>query len=145
MNTLKIMVAILIIAVAASGYIMAETAQKDMASGNTEEGKAISGSSSRDENLVRADEDSINKGKILFEQLCTNCHNIEASVPKGNVKMRGPGLKGILKEDILPFSKKPATAENILIQLNKSFDKMPSFHFLSEDEKINIISFLNTL
>ena len=59
--------------------------------------------------------------------------------------MSGPGLKGILKDDILPYSKKPATAENILNQLNKSFHNMPSYHFLSMDEKFDIIAFLNTL
>ena len=95
--------------------------------------------------VIRTDEKSIGKGKVLFEQLCTNCHNTETSYPKGNVNISAQGLKGLLKEDLLPYSKKPATAENILNQFNKSFDKMPSFHFLSEDEKLNIIAFLNTV
>jgi hypothetical protein len=146
MNTLKILLVILIISGATSWIdIMAETVEKDMASDNTGEGKVTSGYSGKDEIIVRTDEESIRKGKVLFEKLCTNCHNTEISPPKGNINMTGPGLRGVLKEDILSFSKKPATAGNILNQLNKSFDKMPSFHFLSEDEKLNIIAFLNTL
>jgi hypothetical protein len=136
MNKLIILLAILIIAGVASLFdIRAEEGNKGMSSGNTGNEKIV----------IRTDENSISKGKVLFEQLCTKCHNTENSYPKGDVNIRAPGLKGLLKEDLLPYSKKPATAENILNQLNKSFDKMPSFHFLSEDEQLNIIAFLNTV
>jgi cytochrome c2 len=57
----------------------------------------------------------------------------------------GPGLKGLLQRDVLPVSKKPATAENVLNQLNRPYNKMPSFHWISEEEKLNILAFLNTL
>jgi mono/diheme cytochrome c family protein len=95
---------------------------------------------------VRTDEESIGRGKVLFEALCSNCHNVHSSVPySSSIPLRGPGLKGLLKRSVLPISKKPATAESILDQLNKSFGVMPSFHFLSEDVKLNIIAYLNTL
>jgi len=146
MNTLKILLVIIIITGVASWFVaVADEGGTGISSANGEKDKTIRGYSANDEVPVRVDQESIGKGKVLFERLCTHCHNTASSPPKGNVKMRAPGLKGILKEDVLPFSKKPATARNILNQLNKSFDKMPSFHFLSEDEKLNIIAFLNTL
>jgi hypothetical protein len=96
--------------------------------------------------VVRTDEESIGRGKVLFEVLCSNCHNVYSSVPDStSIPLRGPGLKGILKRDVMPISKKPATGESIMDQLNKSFRDMPSFHFLSEDVKLNIIAYLNTL
>jgi hypothetical protein len=96
--------------------------------------------------VVRTDEESIGRGKVLFEAVCSNCHNVYSSVPYStSIPLRGPGLKGILKRDVMPISKKPATAESILDQLNKSFGDMPSFHFLSEDVKLNIIAYLNTI
>jgi hypothetical protein len=104
-----------------------------------------SGETDNNHDLVRTDLQSIKEGAKLFEQLCSKCHNVDFSVPESEFVMRGPGLKGVLKQKVLPFSKKPATAENIIMQLNKSFDKMPSFHFLSNDEQLNIIAYLNAL
>jgi cytochrome c1 len=90
--------------------------------------------------VVRTDEESITKGKKLFEKVCQKCHDAYSTTPA-----TGPGLKGILKGDVLPISKKPATGENILNQLDRPFEKMPSFHFLSDEMKLNISAFLNTL
>jgi hypothetical protein len=90
--------------------------------------------------IVKTDEESIDKGEKLFERYCKHCHDAYSTSV-----LVGPGLKGILKGEVLPFSKKPATAENILKQLNKPVGRMPSWHFLPEEEKLNIIDFLNTL
>jgi len=98
------------------------------------------GDNTTDVIVVRTDEESINKGKKLFEKVCKKCHDAYSTIPAA-----APGLKGILKGDVLPISKKPATAENILNQLDRPFNKMPSFHFLSDEMKLNIIAFLNTL
>lgn len=95
--------------------------------------------------LIYFDEEIINEGKELFALLCTGCHSAHDQLPRSEFVIRGPGLKGILKEDVLPYSKKEATPETILMQLERSFDKMPSFHFLSDYELICIISYLNTL
>ncbi|MEW6418126.1 MAG: cytochrome c [Nitrospirota bacterium] len=57
----------------------------------------------------------------------------------------GPGHKGILKNPLLPVSKKPATPENIVHQLKKPYKDMPSFSYLSDTEVQNIIAYLNTL
>ncbi len=91
--------------------------------------------------MVRTDQESISKGKNLFEKLCKVCHDAYSDT----ITVIGPGLKGLLKNDLLPVSKKPATAENILIQFDKPLNKMPSFHWISEEDKLNIIAFLNTL
>ncbi|UCD34172.1 MAG: cytochrome c [Nitrospiraceae bacterium] len=89
---------------------------------------------------VRTDEESIARGKVMFEKVCAKCHDIY-----GTAVLTGPGLKGVLRGNALPTSGKAATAENILEQLNNPFNKMPSFFFLATDDKLNIIAYLNTL
>ena len=89
---------------------------------------------------VRTDQKSIQEGKILFGQKCAHCHD-----PESKNKIVGPGLKGILKEPLLPVSKKPATPENVASQMRHPLSNMPSFIYLSEDEVLNIVGYLNTL
>ena len=89
---------------------------------------------------VRTDPESIGRGKNIFDAKCKFCHNaynLETIV--------GPGLQGILKNTVLPVSKRPATSENIIKQLRQPFSRMPSFEYLSEGEVEDIIAFLNTL
>lgn len=90
--------------------------------------------------LVRKDDGSILKGKDLYNKLCAKCH--DAYSTKGTT---GPGMQGVLKNEFLPSSNKPATVRNILSQLDNPRGAMPSFHFLGEEEKLLIIAFLNTL
>ena len=71
--------------------------------------------------VVRTDEENIRKGKSLFENVCKNCHDAYSDT----ITIIGPGLKGLFKKDVLPISKKPATVENILNQLNRPLNKMP--------------------
>ncbi|MBI5025499.1 MAG: cytochrome c [Nitrospirae bacterium] len=97
----------------------------------------------RDEGIkiaVKTDPESIRKGKELYESKCYFCH--DAYSTKAAV---GPGHKGILKNPLLPVSKKPATPENVATQLRNPYKDMPSFSYLSEDDVLNIIAFLNTL
>lgn len=94
----------------------------------------------REKPLLRTEEEHVLKGKDLYEKLCQKCHDAYS-----NETTVGPGMRGILKNKVLPSSKKPATAQNILNQLNDPFNRMPSFHFLSDEEKLSIITFLNTL
>jgi len=115
--------------------------QTTSSSGNSEATQPVSVHGKKNEDsLVKTDEESIHRGKDLYKKLCKKCHDTYSTE-----KIIGPGMQGILKKDMLPFSQKPATARNILNQLNNPFDKMPSFHFLSEEEKLSIIAFLNTL
>jgi cytochrome c5 len=89
---------------------------------------------------IKTDPDTIREGKKLFDAKCIFCHDA-----RSNNTVVGPGLKGVLKKEKLPVSKKPATPENIRNQLREPFNKMPPFTKLTEEEVEAIIAFLNTL
>lgn len=90
--------------------------------------------------VLRTGAERIQAGKTLFMQKCEYCHD-----PHSAMKLGGPGLKGILKNPLLPVSKKPATPENIANQIRHPLSNMPSFVYLDEDDVENIIAYLNTL
>lgn len=90
--------------------------------------------------FVKTDLESIKKGQELYESKCYFCH--DAFSTKWEV---GPGHKGILKNPLLPVSKKPATPENIANQLRNPYKDMPSFSYLSDEDVLNLIAYLNTL
>jgi len=92
------------------------------------------------EMVVRTDPASIGKGKNLFDSKCSFCHRADSTET-----IVGPGLKGILKKKGLPVSNRPATPENIADQLRNPYSDMPSFSYLSEEDALNIIAYLNTL
>jgi cytochrome c2 len=89
---------------------------------------------------LRTDSVSIKNGKELYESKCSFCHDPYST--KTNV---GPGHKDILKNHLLPVSKKPATPENIAEQLRNPHRDMPSFSYLDDKDVQNIIAYLNTL
>jgi len=89
---------------------------------------------------IRTDRMSIARGRALFLSRCSACHDPESSTTKV-----GPGLKGLLKNPVLPISKNPATAESIRFQLRQPRGIMPSFAYLSDDEMNDLIAYLNTL
>ncbi len=89
---------------------------------------------------VKTDDESINRGRALYESNCTTCHD-----PRSDDTIVGPGHKGILNTPMLPVSKRPATPENIRKQLKSPYRKMPVFDYLTEAEVSNIIAYLNTL
>jgi mono/diheme cytochrome c family protein len=82
----------------------------------------------------------INKGAALFNRKCASCHITDREESQG-----APGLKNILKKEKLPSSQRPATVENILLQLKKPFRVMPAFPSLSEQEKADLLAYLKTL
>lgn len=90
--------------------------------------------------FVKTDPASIKRGQELYESKCYFCH--EAHSTKWGV---GPGHKGILKNPLLPVSKKPATPENVANQLRNPYRDMPSFSYLSDEDVLNLIAYLNTL
>lgn len=89
---------------------------------------------------VRADRESVRRGKKLFEESCAFCHD-----PYSTKGSAGPGLKGLLRNPTLPVSKKASTPENITAQLQKPYKDMPSFENLQEEDIVHLIAFLNTL
>ena len=90
--------------------------------------------------VIKTDQESIKKGKELYESKCYFCH--DAYSTKTTV---GPGHKDIMKNPFLPVSKKPATPENIAKQIRSPYMDMPAFSYLSEEDVSNLIAFLNTL
>jgi mono/diheme cytochrome c family protein len=88
---------------------------------------------------VSTDPRAIARGKELFQEKCTECH-----YPDSTRTLVGPGLKGVLKNALLPRSGKPATPEAILNQLRNPYMLMPSFSYLSDDDALGIVAFLNT-
>lgn len=82
----------------------------------------------------------VQRGQALFDSKCTFCHYVD----KTDSKM-GPGLKGVLKGEKLPYSGRPANSENIKQQLRNPISAMPSFASLSEQEIADLLAYLETL
>lgn len=89
---------------------------------------------------VRTDGLSIGRGRTIFAARCSACHD-----PLSFRTIVGPGLKGLLKNPLLPKSGHPATAESIRFQLRQPLGTMPSFAYLTEEEMEELIAYLNTL
>ncbi|NJD56522.1 MAG: cytochrome c [Nitrospirae bacterium] len=89
---------------------------------------------------AKTDPASIERGKKVYGSKCTFCHD-----PFSNKTLTGPGHKGILKNPLLPVSKKAATPENVAHQLRTPYKDMPSFSSLSDDDVQDVIAYLNTL
>jgi cytochrome c len=81
------------------------------------------------------------KGKDVFEQNCSVCHNADSTEAKV-----GPGLKGLFKKDTL-VNKQKVTETNVRDFINKGSENgMPSFaDILSDQEKADLIEYLKTL
>lgn len=95
---------------------------------------------SKTESGKQVDRESVRSGKELFDNKCSICHDANST---GTTV--GPGLKGVLKNERLPVSGRPAIPENIRMQLKQPLNRMPSFDYLSEKDIENIIAFLSTL
>ncbi|MFC2169396.1 c-type cytochrome [Acidobacteriota bacterium] len=80
------------------------------------------------------------RGESIFNAKCGSCHFGDKEESKA-----GPGLKHVLKNKSLPFSKKPATIENIKNQLKFPALGMPSFKDLTEQELAALLAYLQTL
>ncbi|HWZ29787.1 MAG TPA: cytochrome c [Bryobacteraceae bacterium] len=80
------------------------------------------------------------KGKDVFEENCSVCHNADSTEKK-----MGPGLKGLFKKDKLNNGKKPTEA-NIKALINAGGNGMPPYaDMLTDEEKANVIAYLKTL
>jgi mono/diheme cytochrome c family protein len=81
------------------------------------------------------------KGKQVFEDNCSVCHNSDSA----DVKV-GPGLKGLSKKDKMSTTGKAPTDANILAKINEGGNGMPAYKdILSDTDKANVIAFLKTL
>jgi mono/diheme cytochrome c family protein len=80
------------------------------------------------------------KGKEVFQQQCSVCHNAD-----NDVKKMGPGLKGLYKKDKLVSGKKPSDA-TVRAKIEEGGNGMPAYKdMLNDQEKDDVIAFLKTL
>jgi cytochrome c len=82
------------------------------------------------------------KGKDVFEQNCSVCHNSDSQEQK-----IGPGLKGLFKKTELA-NKKKMSDKNVLDFINNGSPEkgMPGFaDQLNDQEKSDLIAYLKTL
>ena len=81
----------------------------------------------------------VNRGKVVFEDNCDQCHYAYSKEEKV-----GPGLQG-LKDGKLPDGK-PATHDKLLDIINTGPAEMTSFKDrLTEQEKEDVVAFIMTL
>jgi len=80
------------------------------------------------------------RGREILHQRCSFCHATNSKAFR-----MGPGLKGILKGEELPMSKRPANRENIKRQIREPFRSMPPFLDLTDEDVEAIIDYLETL
>jgi cytochrome c len=80
------------------------------------------------------------KGKGVFEQNCSICHNSDST----DVKM-GPGLKGLFKRPKLT-SGTALNEASVRAKMDAGGNGMPSYKdILSDAEKNDVIAYLKTL
>ena len=80
------------------------------------------------------------KGKSVFEDNCSVCHNADS-----DEKKMGPGLKGLFKKAKLANGK-AVTEANVRALINAGGNGMPAFaDQLSEEERNNVVAYLKTL
>jgi mono/diheme cytochrome c family protein len=83
---------------------------------------------------------SAEQGASFFNTNCLSCHYVDTEDKK-----LGPGLKNLLKKEILPHSGRTATVENVKQQLIRPALVMPSFTKLTDQEMADLIAYLKTL
>ena len=89
---------------------------------------------------VSAGQGSLEKGAKIFVSKCSSCHFADREEKKA-----GPGLKGLLKKESLPSSKRPATTENVRKQIIRPYLTMPAFTNLKEQEMADLLAYLQSL
>ena len=81
------------------------------------------------------------KGKDLFDQQCSLCHDAATTDKK-----MGPGLKGLYKMPKLSTNGKPVNDANILDRINNGGNGMPPYKdVLSDADRSNLLAYLKTL
>jgi len=80
-------------------------------------------------------------GRRLYDNYCDRCHEPYSSRGK-----KGPGLKGVFKQQYLPLSGLPANDERITDIIKNGRAKMEGFRQVMTDEQVkDLIAYLHTL
>jgi cytochrome c2 len=80
------------------------------------------------------------RGSAIYDAKCSSCHHADSEAA-----LFGPGLRGLLKRETLPSTGLPATAANVIKQLESPAGMMPPFTDLSDTEIADLIAYLETL
>ena len=81
------------------------------------------------------------KGKAVFDQQCSLCHEATSTAKK-----MGPGLKGLYKQPKLSTTGKPVNDANVIDRINTGGNGMPPYKdLLSDADKANLLAYLKTL
>jgi cytochrome c2 len=80
-------------------------------------------------------------GRQLYDNYCDRCHEPYSSRGK-----KGPGLKGVFKQQYLSLSGLPANDERVTDIIKKGRAKMEGFGQVMTDQQIkDLIAYLHTL
>jgi mono/diheme cytochrome c family protein len=80
-------------------------------------------------------------GRHIYDQECDRCHE-----PYSTRGKKGPGLKGIFKQQYLPKSGLPANDEQVGDLIRYGRNTMPGFgQVLSQQEVQDLLAYLHTL
>lgn len=101
---------------------------------------ALNGTEGGGKKTLWIEEMSIGKGRELFATHCLSCHDINSDAESGS-----PGLKGIMKRQLLPSSGRSVTVKNLIRQLKEPYGLMPAFPNLTLEEVDSLIAYMNVL
>ena len=90
--------------------------------------------------IAALDAASIEAGRAIYEQECAFCHHADRADSK-----LGPGLEGLLRAETLPSSGRPATIENVILQLREPIGTMPAYTSFTERELAALSAYLASL
>jgi mono/diheme cytochrome c family protein len=81
------------------------------------------------------------RGRKLYDNYCDRCHE-----PYSTHGKKGPGLKGVFKNQYLPLSGLPANDERVADIVKYGRAKMEGFGPVMSDEQIkDLVAYLHTL
>lgn len=89
----------------------------------------------------KTDAAAVNRGKDLFQQKCSICHN-----DTSDAKKIGPGLKGLNKRGTFTVNNNKVTDDNLKTWIENGDSLMPPFKDVIDDNQIkDVIAYVKTL
>jgi len=89
----------------------------------------------------KTDTAAVARGKDLFQQKCSICHN-----DTSDAKKIGPGLKGLNKRGTFTVNNNKVTDENLKTWIENGDSLMPPFKDVIDDNQIkDVIAYVKTL
>jgi len=90
---------------------------------------------------AKVDAAAVGRGKDLFQQKCSTCHN-----DTSDAKKIGPGLKGLNKRGTFTVNNNKVTDETLKTWIENGDSLMPPFKDVIDDNQIkDVIAYVRTL